>query len=127
MEISSFGAKANLPPKIRADLSGQAKHTSYLCLALSHTHTHTPFHSTDGNRRDEVSRAEGENWRMGKLQDEINGFILASRCLVHDFQLNAHAFTLKLTQRHTNTTYGVLTLSLFQLHVQPGKAVSPLF
>lgn len=35
MEISSFAPKANLPPKIRADLSGQAKETAY----LSHTHT----------------------------------------------------------------------------------------
>lgn len=43
MEISSFGAKANLPPKIRADLSEQAKHTSYLCLSLSLSHTRTPI------------------------------------------------------------------------------------
>lgn len=38
MEISSFGAKANLTPKIRTDLSGQAKDTSLICLS----HTYTP-------------------------------------------------------------------------------------
>lgn len=121
MEISSFGAKANLPPKIRADLSEQAKHTSYLCLSLSLSHTLTyksSFHCTDGNRRDEVSRTKGESWRMGRL---------ASGSLADDLQLNAQTLTPKLAQRHTNTTYGVLTLSLFQLYVQPRKAVSLLF
>lgn len=52
---------------------------------------------------------------------------LASGSLADDLQLNAQTLTPKLAQRHTNTTYGVLTLSLFQLYVQPGKVVSLLF
>lgn len=39
MEISSFGAKANLTLKIRTDLSGQAKGTTLLCLSPSHRST----------------------------------------------------------------------------------------
>lgn len=39
MEISSFGAKANLTLKIRTDLSGQAKGTTLLCLSSSHRST----------------------------------------------------------------------------------------
>lgn len=31
----------------------------------------------------------------------------------------AHMLTVELTQRHTNINYGVLTLSLFELCVQP--------
>lgn len=39
MEISSFGAKANLTPKIRTDLSGQAKDAQ----PSSASHTQEPF------------------------------------------------------------------------------------
>lgn len=52
---------------------------------------------------------------------------LASGSLADDLQLNAQTLMPKLAQRHTNATNGVLTLSLFQLYVQPGKAVSLLF
>lgn len=100
MEISSFGAKANLPPKIRADLSEQAKHTSYLCLSLSLSHTLTyksSFHCTDGNRRDEVSRTKGESWRMGRL---------ASGSLADDLQLNADANAKTSTKTHKHNLWG---------------------
>lgn len=75
MEISSFEAKANLPPKIRADLSGQAKDIAYLCL--SHTHVEETFpcrRSRDGRGM------KGAEERRGRG----NGKIGAGKALAPD-------------------------------------------
>lgn len=60
---------------------------------------------------------------MGRLQHQIR--FLMGYILILYVEYNTKY--IELTQRHTNISYGVLTLSLFQLYVQPVCLVTFIF
>lgn len=97
MEISSFGAKANLTLKIRTDLSGQAKGTTLLCLSSSHRSTAgRPITRALGWNCD-LSRGMVETGVRGMERSRLQIRFLMASTLILDALL---VLTKTLTQTH---------------------------